>query len=56
MSIKYKEVTLSRTFNLGNYENVKPELTVEVSEDEDPQEVLKVLDAELNEFRGSLEN
>lgn len=54
--MKIKEVTIERTFNLGNYENVKPGVTATIEEGEDPKEVMKILDKELHDFRSSLCN
>lgn len=52
--MKIKEVTVERTFNLGNYENIKPGVTATVEDGEDPKEVMKVLDKELKDFRSAL--
>lgn len=38
---KYKDVTYSRINNLGNYENERIEVTLEVQADQTPEEVLK---------------
>jgi hypothetical protein len=53
--LKLKEISVSRTFNLGNFENVKPEISAAIGEDDDPQEGLKILDEELKDFRKNLE-
>ena len=54
-TIKIKEVSLKRIFNLGNYENIQVGFVAAVEEDEDRQKVLKVMNREAKKYRESLE-
>ena len=51
--MKITEVSYGRVFNLGNYENVRIELTAAVNDGEETQDVIDKLAAEVLEWRKS---
>ena len=48
--MKVKEISLQRTFNLGNYESVRVGAVAEVSEYDTPKSVLEALKKEVIEL------
>ena len=51
-----REVTFRRKFNLGNYETMDIEFVATIHEDQDFQEVAKLLDRETIKFKKSRES
>jgi len=45
-----KGVALRRIFNIGNYENIQPELIADLDKGDDPQTALKILETEINNY------
>jgi hypothetical protein len=54
--LQIKEVAFRRKFNLGNYETMDVELVATVGPDQDPQEVLKLLDNATMTYRRARED
>ena len=48
--MKPNEVSLTRTYNLGNYENVKVYVSGSVDEKEDPKAALSSLESLVNDW------
>lgn len=46
-----RSITYGRTFNNGNYESSRIDVTVDVFEDEDPEDVFIALIGEVENFR-----
>lgn len=48
--MKIKTISLGKMFNLGNYENIKPEITADLAEGDDVQTCFDNLAEELKNF------
>jgi len=48
--MKIEKVTVGRSFNIGNYESVRFELTAEL-EGENPEQVVNIIGAELENLK-----
>lgn len=48
--MRITQISLGRTYNLGNYENIKPEITAELGDGEDPQKGFELLKEEFDKF------
>ena len=52
-SFKIKTVTLSRTFNLENFNSLRLELCAEIFDNADTQKVFKILENECKKYKES---
>jgi len=53
--MRIKQVIFFKTYNTGNYENIRVELVADVDEDEDVHDVLDELKRKSDAWRRSLE-